>query len=154
MIFVLSLAVMVTSAFLTASDVESSDISLKDVNSDGYVDVVDSEEGIFWNQGNNQFDSNEMVLLDHEITKDGFGSYYPHQDPVNATSLNQKPSFFVFNHIHIDSERGHISNIYNMSTIFYENNSEGTYLPTKAINPNMDFNLFLHIHPISENRLE
>jgi hypothetical protein len=118
------------------------------------VDVVDSKEGIFWNQGNNQFNSNEMILTDYKLTKDGFGSYYPHQDPVNATSLNQKPSFFIFNHIHIDSERGHISNIYNMSTTFYEKNNVGTYLPIRAINPNMDFNLFLHIHPISENRLE
>jgi hypothetical protein len=145
---------MVSSSVLTASDVKSSDISLKDVNNDGFVDVVDSENGIFWNQGNNQYNSNEMILTDYELTKDGFGSYYPHQDPVNATSLNQKPTFFVFNHIHIDSERGHIANIYNMSTTFYEKNNDGTYLPTRAINPHMDFNLFLHLHPISENRLE
>jgi len=142
-----SLAFMISSAFLTASDVRSSDISMKDVNSDGLVDIVDSEEGVFWNQGDNQFYSNEMILNDHEMTKQDFSSYYTHQDPVNATSLNFKPSYFVFNHIHIESEKGSIINLYNMSTTFYEKNHEGTYIPKFTINPNMDFNLYLHIHP-------
>jgi hypothetical protein len=145
----LSLAVS-TSAFLTSSDATNSDISLKDLNSDGLVDVVDSEEGIFWNQGDNQFYSNEMILADHEITKDGFGSYYAHQDPVNATSLSFKPSYFVFNHIHIGGERASIMNLNNMNTTFYEKNSDGTYYPTKSVHPIGDFNQYLHIIPISE----
>jgi hypothetical protein len=91
-----------------------------------------------------------MILMDHDITKQGSSSYYAHQDPVNATSLNFKPSYFVFNHIHIEPERGSIINLYNMNTTFYEKNAEGTYLPTMTIMPMMDFNLYLHMHPISE----
>ncbi len=143
----LALAVMVSSALLTASDVKSSNISMRDVNNDGLVDVVDSNEKIFWNQGDNQFYSNDMILTDYNTTKGGLSSYYAFQDPINATSLNWKPSFFVYNHIHIDSEKSCIINLYDMSTIFYEKNGEGTYLPKININPNMDFNLFLHMHP-------
>lgn len=148
---ILSLSLVVfTSAFFTASDATSSDISLEDLNADGLVDVVDSEEGIYWNQGDNQFYSNEMILSDHEITKDGFGSYYPHQDPINATSLNFKPSYFVFNHIHIEEDRAFIMDLSNMNTTFYEKNREGTYFSIKSIYPMGDFNQFLHILPITE----
>jgi hypothetical protein len=141
---------MVSCAFLTSSEVSSSKIALKDMNNDDLVDVVDSEEGIFWNQGDNQFYSNDMILTDHEFTKEGPSSYFPHQDPVNATSLNFKPSFFVFNHIHIEPENVHITNLYNMSTTYFEENGEGTYLPKTTINPISDFNLFLHMQPDPE----
>ena len=150
MIATLSFAAFTSSAFLTASDATSSDVSLRDVNSDGLVDVVDSKEGIFWNQGDNQFYSNEMILADHEITKDGFGSYHAHQDPVNATSLSFKPSYFVFNHIHIEEDRASIMDLNNMTTTFYEKNNCGTYVPTKSVHPNGDFNQYLHMHPVME----
>jgi hypothetical protein len=154
-IFAFSLAAAVTSALLTASDVHSSEISLADVNNDGLVDVIDSNGDIFWNQGDNRFNSNEMIITDHELTKGGMSSYYAHQDPVNATSLNYKPSFFVFNRIHIDSESAYITNMYNMTRIFYEKNHEGTYLPKSIINPHMDFNLLLHMNADLEyQRLE
>jgi hypothetical protein len=146
----LTVAVFTTSAFLTASEATSSDVTLKDLNSDGFVDVIDSEEGIFWNQGDDQFYSNEMILNDHEITKQGFGSYYAHQDPVNATSLSFKPSYFVFNHIQIEEEKASIMNLNNMSATFYWKNHEGTYIPTKSIHPMGDFNQFLHMLPIME----
>ncbi|UCE37579.1 MAG: VCBS repeat-containing protein [Thermoplasmata archaeon] len=148
--FVVSLAIVASCALLTVSDVPPSAIALKDVNNDGLVDVVDSHNKIFWNQGDNQYCSNEMILTDHELTKEGFSSYYAHQDPVNATSLNYKPSFFIFNHIHIENENGNIINLYNMSTTFYGKNKEGTYIPKSTINPSNDFILFLHMHPDPE----
>jgi hypothetical protein len=151
--FIVSMAFMVSSAFLTASEVRSSDKSLKDVNSDGLVDVVDSEEGVFWNQGDNQFYSNDVVIKDNALAQHGLNSYYAHQDPINATSLNFKPSYFIFNHVHIEPEKGSIINLYNLSTTFYEKNHEGTYLPTTTVNPNMDFNLYLHMHPISTSHI-
>ncbi|UCG68311.1 MAG: VCBS repeat-containing protein [Thermoplasmata archaeon] len=151
----LFLAAAVASALLTASDVTSSDISLVDVNNDGLVDVINSNGEIFWNQGDNQFSSNEMIITDHNLTKGGMSSYYAHQDPINATSLDYKPSFFIFYQIHIEEEKCHITNIYNISRIFYEKNVEGTYLPKSTINPNNDFALFLHMHADLEvQRLE
>jgi hypothetical protein len=146
----LSIAAFASSAILTSSDASNSDVSLKDLNSDGLVDVVDSEEGIFWNQGDNQFYSNEMILADREMTNNGFGSYHPHQDPINATSLSFKPSYFVYNHIHIGEEKASIMDLNNFNTTFYERRGDGTYYPTRSVHPIGDFNQFLHIIPIME----
>ena len=149
------LAAAVASVLLCASDVTSSDISLVDVNNDGLVDVINSNGEIFWNQGDNQFCSNEMIITDYNLTKDGLSPYYAHQDPINATSLNYKPSFFILYQIHIEKEKCHITNIYNMGRIFYEKNEEGTYLPISSINPYNDFALFLHMNADLEfQRLE
>ncbi len=148
---VLALAVIVSSALLTASDARSSNISMRDVNNDGLVDIVDSNEKIFWNRGDNQFLSNDMIITDYNLTKEGLSSYYAFRDPINATSLNWKPPLFVFNSIHIEEKRSSIINIYNLSATFYENNGQGTYLPKWFINPAWDFNLFLHMHPNTDN---
>lgn len=145
-IFLLSMAVMISPAVITASEVTFSDINLKDVNNDGLVDVVDSQNKVFWNKGNNEFSSDDMAITKLILIREDSRLYYALNDPINATSLNFKPSLFVFNSIHIEEDRGLIMNNYNLSATFYENNGQGTYLPKWFINPARDFNLFLHMH--------
>ncbi len=149
-IFSLSLAVMVSPAIITATEVSSSNIILKDMNNDGLVDVVDSQNNVFWNQGNHQFSSNDMIITKLLLSREDSSLYYAINDPINATSLISKPPLFVYNSIHIEEDRSLVMNNYNLSATFYKNNGFGTYLPKWFINPALDFILFLHIPPITD----
>ncbi len=150
----LFLAVSLSSALMTASDVMPSKMAIKDVDNDGIMDIMDAEGEVFLNNENNEFNGNGMNRIastngDYliEIEDGVWVQNHSFSPPSNGISPKFANPLFAYNSFKFEAEKCVMMNNYNLTATIFKNHGSETYLPQRTISPFGDFNLFLHMHP-------
>ena len=150
---VLSLASILSACMITASDMPSPETVFRDVDNDGYIDLVEEGGEVFWNQGNDEFFNNHMVLRNLHPPQQGFwiqtdeGYWVQNHsfDPSNCTAQEILPPVLALNTFKIEPDRCIMYDVLTQNVTIYRDDGTGTYVPKKTMNPMGDFNLLLQI---------